>query len=226
MGLAKPIVPAGHFPRVEDTAATTVEELDLRETWTINHSSFNDAHDLVRSPAWDLLEEQVNSGDALLFEDIATAEAYVGGKCHPAPLGNVSKLKEDGTWKHRLIQDLRANGVNAAVEIPERQVLPRGVDHGIDMAALAAELPEGMRVYTLVLDFANAFMSVPLHAAEQRFNCATAGFEVVRSRRALYDGETSRGRFVVWRTLGFGGRPKSSRLLAFWPRLHAARLKL
>ena len=46
----------------------------------------------LRPPAGDLLEEQVNDGFALLFLDAASAEAHLGPKCHPAPLGNVVKL--------------------------------------------------------------------------------------------------------------------------------------
>jgi len=62
-------------------------------------------------------------------------------------------------------------------------------------------------VFTLVLDFKDAFMSIPLHPDEQRFNCANAGFVVRRSREALMEGEPSEGTFVIWRTLGFGGKP-------------------
>ena len=50
-------------------------------------------------------------------------------------------------------------------------------------------------------------MSIPIRPSEQRFNCAHAGFELVRGRDPVYEGEPSSGRFVVWRTLGFGGRP-------------------
>ena len=50
-------------------------------------------------------------------------------------------------------------------------------------------------------------MSIPLRETEQRFNCAHAGFALTRTWSPLYDGEPAEGRFVVWRTLGFGGRP-------------------
>ena len=135
-----------------------------------------------------------------------SAEAHLWAKCHPAPLGNVVNLKEDGTFKHRLIQDLRANGVSGAVALPERQVLPRGVDHGLDLALLGQELGEGEDVFTLVLDFKDAFMSIPLHEDERRFNCANTGFPLSRTRGPVCDGEPDLGGFVVWRTLGFGGR--------------------
>ena len=210
MGLSRPITPGGLFPRVVEEAWSTLDQLDGRTPWDSNHPSFNEVHGddaEARSPAWDLLEEQVNHGFALLFPDAEAASVYLGGKCHPAPLGNVVKTKDDGSLKHRLIQDLRANGVNNAVQLTERQVLPRGIDHGIDLAALAKSKTESEELFTLVLDFKDAFMSIPLHRDEQRFNCANAGFVVKRSRPSLFEGEPIEGTFVVWRTLGFGGRP-------------------
>ena len=81
----------------------------------------------------------------------------LGARVHPAPLGNISKAKDDGSIKHRLIQDLRANSVNEAVRLQERQVLPRGIDHGRDMAVLG-EGADPSDVHTLVLDFKDAFM--------------------------------------------------------------------
>ena len=59
----------------------------------------------------------------------------------------------------------------------------------------------------LVLDFADAFNSIPLAVNERRFNCAHVGRNIERSRKPLFDGETQEGAFVVWRVLGFGGRP-------------------
>merc|ERR1712194_870807 len=114
------------FPRVEVDQLYSVDVLDRRAPFVSNHPSFDEVpstpastHDAApvvgRPPAWDLLEAQVNDGFALLFHDRASAEVFLGAKCHPAPLGNVSKWKEDGSFKHRLIQDLKANGVNGAV---------------------------------------------------------------------------------------------------------------
>ena len=102
---------------------------------------------------------------------------------------------------------MRSNQVNAAVRLPERQVLPRGIDHGADLADLQAQLSEGDDVHTLVLDLKDAFMSIPVDAAERRFNCAHTGFDLKRKRSALFEGEPVVGRFVVYRVLGFGGKP-------------------
>ena len=60
-----------------------------------------------------------------MFPSRAAAEAELG-PCHPAPLGNIRKLKPDGlSWKDRMILDLKANGCNALVRLFERVVLPR-----------------------------------------------------------------------------------------------------
>ena len=66
---------------------------------------------------------------------------------------------------------------------------------------------EGQEVVTLILDLKDAFMSIPLHPSERRFNCANSGFELKRSRDELFEGEPTVGSFVVLRVLGFGGKP-------------------
>ena len=92
-------------------------------------------------------------------------------------------------------------------QVPERQVLPRGVDHARDIAILAKDKLESHVIKTLVLDFKNAFMSLPLHQSERRFNCANIPEGVTRTRPPLGPDEPSYGTFVVWQVLGFGGRP-------------------
>ena len=83
----------------------------------------------------------------------------------------MSKAKADGTWKHRVIQDLKANGVNLASSTPERQVLPTVFQHARDVALLghlAEAAGNASDVEVLVLDIKDAFMGVPLHPALQR----------------------------------------------------------
>ena len=207
MGLDRPIEPGGLFPPTVTSRGMSVESLDKIPPKTENHASFDELLDESVPPAWTLLTEQVEKGHALLFESAEAAENALGGKVHPAPLGNVTKLNPDGKRKNRLIQDLRANLVNTAVELPERQVLPRGIDHGRDLALLSAERRPEEDVYTMILDYKDAFMSVPLASLERRFNCANTGFDLQRTRPPLYEDEPAIGRFVVWRVLGFGGKP-------------------
>ena len=153
------------------------------------------------------MEEHVNKGFGMLFASRAEAESFLGDQCHPAPLGNISKAKPDGGVKHRLIQDLKWNKVNRASRVPERGVLPRPLDHGSDLAKVAAQAGEGDVMVTLILDFENAFMSVPLAVGEHRYNCCEVPQGLRRSRTQVYDSEPEAGQFVVWRVLGFGGRP-------------------
>ena len=155
----------------------------------------------------ELVEKHVTDGFGLLFSSQEDAEKYLGGKCYPAPLGNITKLKEDGTLKFRLIQDLKANQVNRASRVPERAVAPRPLDHALDLAFCAALARGDMVVATLIIDFRNAFMSIPLAEDERAFNCCEVKQGLTRRRQTVYRGEPHKGTFVVWRVLGFGGRP-------------------
>ena len=101
MGLSADIIPGGQFPTVEPDALLDVASLDQRSPRQGNHPSVYERHDSDQPPAWNLLTEQVDEGFALLFDDLPAAERYVKGKCHPTPLGNVVKVKEDGSLTHR-----------------------------------------------------------------------------------------------------------------------------
>ena len=197
----------GLFPQVEPDAELTVEELDGRERVTSNHPSFEATFDSNTPPGVELMMGYVKAGFGRLFGSAAEASACVGREVHPAPMGTVSKIKEDGSWKHRPIQDLRRNSVNAAVRLPERQVLPRPIDHALDLVNLNAARKEGESLMVLVLDFKDAFMSIPLHEAEQPFNCTKLAQVIPRGRDALDADEPDKGSFIVWRVLGFGGKP-------------------
>ena len=58
----------------------------------------------------------------------------------------------------------------------------------------------------MIIDYKNAFMTVPLHPEEWPYNCSVAPQGVTRSRKPLDHGEPQTGSFVVWRVLGFGGK--------------------
>ena len=99
--------------------------------------------------------------------------------------------------KHRLLQDLKANMVNEAATTRERTVLPRPLDLARDIAAAPSDT--GLTTKVVILDYADAFMSVPLHPAEQPFNCITAlpKRAVQRSRPPMCVGEPETGHVVV-----------------------------
>jgi hypothetical protein len=95
--------------------------------------------------------------------------------------------------KTRIIQDIRINGVNSLSSFGERVVCPRGIDHAVDLASLKEKFP-GKPIFTLVLDFVDAFMSLALHPDEMRFTAA----EVPAA--------SGIGPVLVWRVVGFGGK--------------------
>jgi hypothetical protein len=122
-------------------------------------------------------------------------------------MGNIAKAKADGTMKHRLIQNQQINCVKSAVALTERQVLPRPIDHARDVGLLIEDLRPGEVVSVFILDFKDAFMSIPLHPAEMRFNCAEVVETLNRSRGEIIEGEAASGNCLVWRVLGFGAVP-------------------
>ena len=103
--------------------------------------------------------------------------------------------------------DLRRNGVNQSVVLDERVVLPRGVDHAKDMAILNAQARDHEVMEVLVLDFKDAFMSIPLHIDEKKYNCSFLPEGIKLEREKLDETEATEGNFVVWNVLGFGGKP-------------------
>ena len=88
------------------------------------------------------------------------------------------------------------------MRIPERQVLPRAVDHALDLASASSKgQPE-----VFICDFLHAFMTVPAAPSEARFNCCHTDEAMRRGRPPLDDDEPDVGCFIVWCVLGFGGR--------------------
>ena len=208
MGLEVPIRGGGHLPTLSGDAEITPGMLEPLDGEDVNHESFRGLFEGDSEAAGlALVRQAVEAGFGELFADSSAAEAALRGIIYPAPLGTVSKVKPDGSWKHRLIQDLKANRVNAAVSLPERLVLPRAIELASDLAALGSAREPGDVIMTGIIDFKDAFMSIPLASVERRFNCAALPSELRRTRPPLHATEPVAGRVVVWRVLGFGGRP-------------------
>jgi len=208
MGIDVPIDPGGLFPLFSSPASLPSSAVVARAP-VPNHASFRDCQSCARPPGHDVIEAHLNQGFGLLFESKEAAEHHLGTRVMPAPLGTVSKRKEDGSMKHRVILDLRANCVNLASSTPERQVLPSLHDHARDLAELGRHWwdDQDQELWTLILDIQDAFMGIPLASPEQPYNCCASDLAVVRSRAAAYDGEPARGHFILWAVLGFGGKP-------------------
>jgi hypothetical protein len=197
MGLADDIEAGNLFPTCDETAELSMEALDHAERWHRNHPSFEHGNDSPTAPGTQLLQEYLDKGFCRLFSDAEAASSAVGGSVHPAPLGLVSKEKPDGTMKHRIIQDLRRNEVNTAMRLPERTVLPRPIDHAVDVARLSQRLGKQESCDTFVLDYKDAFMSIPIAATEARYNTTMIPSKIRRTREALDKNEPLEGTCLV-----------------------------
>ena len=172
MGIKRNIeLSGGIFPETAGSATLHADDV-FAQAFRGNHPSFRDV-DLHGSAAgMDTIRAHLDQGFGWLFRDRADAERFLGSRIAPAPLGCITKLRADGTPKHRVIMDLRRNLVNEAAVVPERQVLPTVFHHGLDLAELSKDMNvEGNALHTMVLDFADAFMNISLHADEQPYNC-------------------------------------------------------
>ena len=145
VGIGVPIKSSGLLPLVSETATASATELQERVQWTHNHPSF-DLPEGEEQPGHTLLDQLVNDGHALVCESENSAAQWLGVRPVPSPLGDVVRIKPDGSVKHRLIQDLKASAINAASTVPERQVLPRFSDHARDLA-LASSQDAGVGVF-------------------------------------------------------------------------------
>jgi len=216
----------GIFPPTSPVAEISPEEV-LEHNFFGNHPSFKGVAG-EDAPGTDVVQGHLDQGFGLLFRDRQHAEQHLASPIAPAPLGCITKLREDGSAKHRVIMDLRRNRVNDAAAVPERQVLPTLHHHAFDIASLASLVDAPSQLRTLVLDFTDAFMGVPLHPREHPFNCCVLDRNIVRTRPACYKNEPWKGTTVVWRVLGFGGKPNPlvySRAASFGARTAQALLR-
>ena len=96
MGILAPIQPGGHFPRQEGPRPSTLEALEQAPVIRRNHPSFNAVAEDGSRPALDQLRSLVDQGFARLYATQAEAEKALGGKCYPAPLGDIVKMLPGG----------------------------------------------------------------------------------------------------------------------------------
>ena len=68
--------------------------------------------------------------------------------------------------------------------------MPRFVDHARDVALLSQEPGE---LGVLILDFKNAFMTLPLARAEMGYNASIIPEQITRQRKALFPQECTMG---------------------------------
>ena len=185
LGVLNPVVPSGVFPPVVERPSSPAEVAAVASDpagWT-NYRSATDDPKIARK----LLKKMTDNKWADAVGSWESVEQLVGGRATLNKLGLVSKLRPDGTWKHRLIWDLRESGINGVIRQGERVVLPRLSDVVNSARRLHGSRQGNHPVTMLVLDISDAFHQVPLNRGEQRFTVAE--FE---------------GTFYVFRVLVFG----------------------
>ena len=203
LGVLHPVEPAGIFPPAPGPTATP-EQLaalvsDLRD-WSNYRSAEEDPE-----VALGLLRRMVERGWASAYSSLEAVHEALGSQdlvCNRLAL--ITKVKPDGSLKHRLVWDLLRSGVNSVVNQGERVVLPRLYDLVKDVRALAA--PRGgaqaddasVCSVLLGIDIEDAFHQIPLRHDEQRFTLAAIRGEIFVFRVIVFgsgSAPTGRGRF-------------------------------
>ena len=149
-----------------------------------NYRSFEEA----REHALPELERVVSKGYARRYASWDALAAELGPVA-VSKLACIVKTRTDGSIKARVVTDLRRSGVNRCVQAGERIVLPRGKDVVADTAFLLHALAPDADAEAMVLDFSDAFHTLPVHPEERKFGVAQA-----------FDGA-----YLVFDTVVFGG---------------------
>ncbi len=184
LGINQQISRSGVFPPVEDRTVGQgyLESLVLGPQGWSNYRSSEDEPELTR----ELLDAMVDKSWAFKYDSWEDLERHLGtSEIVLNRLALISKVKADGSLKHRLVWDLRRSGVNLAIQPSERVVLPRLLDFVSDIRCLSGVSNEP--VYLLGTDVSDAFHQVPLHRDEQAYTVASVA-----------------GVFYVFRVLVFG----------------------
>ena len=159
----------GIFPKVPDDRSTRDDLQQHHDDWS-NYKSAERALPEVRSLLADMHQQQ-------WFSEYTTMDQLKSALSGQTPifskLGLISKLKEDGTWKHRLIWDLLQSMVNAASTQSERIILPRLIDLINDILDLLMEKECDEEVWLFIIDIKSAFHLLPLKDSEKQFFCTS-----------------------------------------------------
>ena len=183
LGINREVSRLGIFPPVPDHRVDPgyISKLVLGPAGWTNYRSAEDEPELTCS----LLDAMVDKRWADKFSTWPQVEEALGTEeIIMNRLALISKLKPDGTWKHRLVWDLRRSGVNLAILQGERVIMPRLLDLVSDVRQIASG---STPTFLMGTDVAEAFHQVPLHPSEQAFTVASVA-----------------GVFYVFRVLVFG----------------------
>ena len=203
IGIKKEVVHTGVFPAVAASAdRMSTEELFSGQQLSANHASAALEADIVLG----LLRESEAKHHCRIFNSFEElVQALKTKEIVINPFGLVTKFKEDGTTKYRVIWDLKASQINKTIHQGERIVLP-GIQHVVgDILALARDCQNNEGVWMLCYDISDAFNNIPVDPSETPFTCAkietTSGdFFVVFDSLVFGSGSspTVWGRFAAW----------------------------
>ena len=203
IGILREVESTGVFPIVAEPEDRVPAEEFIRDHLAANnHASAADEADIVLN----LLLEGKEKGHCRIFgswEELANAVGTSSIVLNP--FGLVTKVKDDGTTKHRVIWDLKASKVNLSVHQGERIVLPR-ISHIVtDILELARSCAPGEQVWLVCYDIADAFNNIPVHPEETPFTCAhieaSSGTKYVVFDSLVFGSGSSPtvwGRFAAW----------------------------
>ena len=200
IGILNPIDDCGIFPSVnaqppggEDISA--IANLGDGE-WT-NHGSAENNQEAVLG----LIRKAQEAGFLRIFTSLADLCTAAGSwDVTLSPLGLISKVRADGTQKHRIIWDLLKSRVNTVVRQGERIVLPRIADVINDAVHLGRRWGASS-VTWLVIDVSDAFSNIRVRPNEKRFTTARVGPVWILCDTLVFGSGSSPtvwGRFAAW----------------------------
>ena len=178
LGVREDIPARGVFPLVEPAVANeTLDEIFATSEPRANYKSYEEAYTHVAPE----LERLRQAGYVEVLGSWSEVTARFGRSVVVSKLAAILKPRADGSLKVRLVIDYRRSGVNAHVRTPERVVLPRIKDALDDAVYLMSQNGGNERISMLVLDFKDAFHTIPVAPRDvdlQVFMSSPGVFEV------------------------------------------------
>ncbi len=167
LGIIHPVTSKGIFPAV-DTVAPTIDAIASLASSPAGWENYRSSEEDPNTTS-ELLKTMVDKGWAQAHSSWESlTEALSSQEVTLNKLALLSKVKPDGSTKHRLVWDLLRSDVNAVVQQGERVVLPRIMDFVNDAWELSQYSPGDTTLHLFGTDISDAFHQVPLHPSEWR----------------------------------------------------------
>ena len=163
LGIREDIPARGVFPTVTPAEANrTLEEIVTSSEPRANYKSYEDAFAEVEPE----LRRLRKAGYVEVLGNWNDVQRRFGRGVVVSKLAAILKPRADGSLKVRLVIDYRRSGVNEHVRTPERVVLPRIKDAIADAVFLMASHGGNKELGFFVLDFKDAFHTIPVGVAD------------------------------------------------------------